>query len=120
MCVFLGYAPNYKGYICYDVSKKRSYLSRHVVFNENVFPYQELVTTHQLSSTSSISPSQPSLPIVTPTGVVTIPISFAISHPHHGDVSVSSSSFESSLSIMISTNIVPIPPSSIVSHSNYG
>lgn len=43
-CVFLGYASNYKGYICYELSHKRIYISRHVIFNENDFPYVTLDT----------------------------------------------------------------------------
>ncbi|KAM1227080.1 hypothetical protein ACFX2J_006344 [Malus domestica] len=44
-CVFLGYASNYKGYICYELSHKRIHISRHVIFNEIDFPYVTLDTT---------------------------------------------------------------------------
>lgn len=42
-CVFLGYASQYKGYICFDVSRNKYYISRHVVFNELDFPYKDLI-----------------------------------------------------------------------------
>ncbi|KAM2566207.1 hypothetical protein TB1_008743 [Malus domestica] len=44
-CVFLGYASKYKGYICYAVTNHKFYISRHVIFNEQEFPYRSLLTT---------------------------------------------------------------------------
>jgi hypothetical protein len=41
--IFLGYSPNYhKGYRCLDVATGHIYISRDVVFDENVFPFSEL------------------------------------------------------------------------------
>ena len=37
-CVFLGYPNNSKGYLCFDPIAHRLYTSRHVLFNENIFP----------------------------------------------------------------------------------
>uniref|UniRef100_A0A2N9E3A6 Integrase catalytic domain-containing protein n=1 Tax=Fagus sylvatica TaxID=28930 RepID=A0A2N9E3A6_FAGSY len=37
-CVFLGYPTNSKGYLCLDPVTLRLYTSRHVMFNESVFP----------------------------------------------------------------------------------
>jgi hypothetical protein len=39
-CIFLGYSPMHKGVKCLDVSIGRVYISRDVVFDENVFPFQ--------------------------------------------------------------------------------
>ncbi|KAJ9545471.1 hypothetical protein OSB04_025178 [Centaurea solstitialis] len=56
-CVFLGYPSHHRGYICYDFSHKRFIISRHVIFDENVFPY----------ATSQVSPnSTPETPNSTP------------------------------------------------------
>lgn len=41
MCVFLGYSEQHKGYICLYPPTGRVYLSRHVLFDENQFPYSD-------------------------------------------------------------------------------
>ncbi|KAJ3703988.1 hypothetical protein LUZ61_007693 [Rhynchospora tenuis] len=41
-CVFIGYAYNQKGYKCLDLATNRIYVSRHVVFNEQSFPFSSL------------------------------------------------------------------------------
>jgi len=41
-CVFIGYASNYKVYRCLDPITGRVYISRHVLFHEDVFPYRTL------------------------------------------------------------------------------
>lgn len=54
-CTFLGYANNQKGYKCLD-NKGRIYISRHVVFNEHIFPFAEKnVAARQKPDTTSIT-----------------------------------------------------------------
>jgi hypothetical protein len=38
-CVFLGYSEHHKGYRCLNLSTNHLVISRHVVFDEAVFPY---------------------------------------------------------------------------------
>ncbi|KAH9744437.1 retrovirus-related pol polyprotein from transposon RE2 [Citrus sinensis] len=75
-CIFIGYSPNHKGYQCLH-SSGRVYISNHVVFNENSFPYQPGVdfssvsmscsSTNNPESTSSIQVlSAPPLTIEVP------------------------------------------------------
>ena len=44
-CVFLGYSLNHQGYHCLDQSTSHIYLSRHVIFDELSFPFQETTNT---------------------------------------------------------------------------
>jgi hypothetical protein len=41
-CVFLGYNNSHKGFKCLDPSEGRIYISRDIVFDENVFPFSDL------------------------------------------------------------------------------
>jgi histone deacetylase 1/2 len=41
-CVFLGYSPRQKGIKCLDVKAGHVYISRDVVFDENIFPFASL------------------------------------------------------------------------------
>jgi len=41
-CTFLGYRSLHKGYKCLDISTGRVYISRDVVFDESVFPFEKL------------------------------------------------------------------------------
>jgi len=38
-CVFLGYSSSHLGYRCLDLESDRIYVSRHVHFHENIFPF---------------------------------------------------------------------------------
>ncbi|CAL8173518.1 unnamed protein product [Prunus armeniaca] len=41
----LGYSLNHQGYKCLDLSTRRIYLSRHVLFDEDTFPFKELTSS---------------------------------------------------------------------------
>ena len=41
-CVFLGYSSLHKEFKCLDISSGRVYISRDVIFDENIFPFHAL------------------------------------------------------------------------------
>lgn len=43
-CVFIGYAGQYKGYLCWSPNSGKIAVSKHVVFDEYTFPYATIVT----------------------------------------------------------------------------
>ena len=51
-CIFLGYATNAKGYLCLDPKSNRLYTSRHVIFDENTFPFSHISSISTSSSSS--------------------------------------------------------------------
>ncbi|XP_011075753.1 uncharacterized protein LOC105160183 [Sesamum indicum] len=55
-CIFLGYAPNTKGYKAYDLNKECMIISRDVVFYENVFPFSNKLNDPVTCSLPNISP----------------------------------------------------------------
>lgn len=40
-CVFIGYSMKHKGFKCYHISSGKTYISRHVIFNERCFLYKD-------------------------------------------------------------------------------
>ena len=58
-CVFLGYSSLHKGYKCLHVPSNRVYISRDVVFDENIFPFFVLPVT----STTPTTPEKSVLPL---------------------------------------------------------
>jgi hypothetical protein len=60
--VFIGYSKNHIGYKCLHIPSGRVYIARHVVFNENSFPFSTS-SPHRVSS-SPQTPSSLSIPCV--------------------------------------------------------
>ena len=54
-CAFLGYSSHHKGYLCLDIYSSRVYISRHVIFNEDSFPFKNLKSSLSQSISSSSS-----------------------------------------------------------------
>jgi len=52
-CVLLGLAQDHRGYRCYDPATRRVIISRHVYFEENVFPFWVLNAEPATANTSA-------------------------------------------------------------------
>ena len=63
-CVFIGYSLNHQGYYCLDPSTGHVYLSWHVVFYEQSFPFKETISTNP-SEESSTAIFTPTLELIT-------------------------------------------------------
>ena len=63
-CVFLGYSLTQSAYLCFDPTTSRMFISRHVLFVENKFPFTSLT-----ASTPPLEDNQEAawMPVVTPT-----------------------------------------------------
>lgn len=48
MCVFLGYPSVVKGYKLYDVVTKQIFISRDVIFHEEIYPFHTVIDKDQL------------------------------------------------------------------------
>ena len=88
-CAFLGHSSHHKGYLCLDIHSGRVYISRHVIFNEDSFPFKNLSSSLSqsiyFSSFLSVLLSIP-LPLISP------------SPPNSPSIPHSFSSFSSSIS----------------------
>jgi histone deacetylase 1/2 len=83
-CVFLGYSSSHLSYRCLDLASQHIYISRHVCFHENVFPFANSEQIAPPISTSTQPTHLPTLitspvfhpvdpPITPPSGSVTFP-----------------------------------------------
>jgi hypothetical protein len=62
-CLFLGYSPYHKGYQCLDLTSHRIIISRHVVFDEDVFPLAGSTSPTDLDSLLESDPVTPPPPV---------------------------------------------------------
>ncbi|KAI0494798.1 hypothetical protein KFK09_024941 [Dendrobium nobile] len=60
-CIFLGYSSAHKGYRCYNLTDHKIYISRHVVFHEEIFPYQTQPIQNLQHKTTMPNPISPYL-----------------------------------------------------------
>ena len=109
-CVFLGFAHGYKGVICYDIKTRKFILSRHVIHDEDVYPFKQSLP-HQDSITDY-------RPFQTPVLVqLQVPSSRVISDAqvHHNSQAVSSTTISAD-----STSPHPSIPSNDVNENWVG
>ncbi|GJT10391.1 retrovirus-related pol polyprotein from transposon TNT 1-94 [Tanacetum coccineum] len=46
-CIFLGYLANHRGYKCLDLASNKIIISRHVRFDEDVFPFENVTSSNK-------------------------------------------------------------------------
>ncbi|GJY05006.1 ribonuclease H-like domain-containing protein [Tanacetum coccineum] len=46
-CIFLGYPANHRGYLCLDLASNKIIISRHVRFDEDVFPFENVTSSNK-------------------------------------------------------------------------
>ena len=130
-CLFLGYPANHKGYRCLDLKTRKIIISRHVVFDETIFPTAQPLANkkeeyHFLDSLSETSPLFKSIlesPFLQPPPLITsaptqqnipsVTIPPAPSQPRHHMTTRSRDGTrkQKQVTSLLSTSISPIPTS---------
>ena len=72
-CIFLGYPSNHRGYRCLDLSTHKIILSRHVIFDEAVFPFSKIPQTSAPSTNSELSSPPPIIQEIPPPATSNFP-----------------------------------------------
>ncbi|GKD74092.1 ribonuclease H-like domain-containing protein, partial [Tanacetum coccineum] len=57
-CIFLGYPTNHRGYRCLDLASNKIIISRHVRFDEDVFPFGNVTSSNKPTYDFLLSPIQ--------------------------------------------------------------
>ncbi|KAJ9543577.1 hypothetical protein OSB04_023284 [Centaurea solstitialis] len=111
-CVFLGYPINHRGYRCLDLSTRKIIISRHVVFNETIFPFGSM-TPSSPPSYDFLDYSFDSTPISrslreSPSAVTPIPTS--TTQPNHPPPDPSNPEPPLPITSPPTTSTIPTPP----------
>lgn len=64
-CIFIGYSSSHQGYLCLSPNG-RTYISRHVVFDEHDFPFQSLFPPSPSESTPTTNDTPHTIVSITP------------------------------------------------------
>ena len=99
-CILLGYPYGMKGYKLYDLNQHHVFVSRNVIFHENIFPY---------ALQNPVSAAAPVLPIPISSHEPTLPILDPFLSPHSNLPTVSSSPIFSETS---NSDFIPISSTS--------
>jgi hypothetical protein len=106
LCVFLGYFDHHKGYRCLDLSTNRLVISRHVVFDEAIFPFA--ASPHPTDSLDFLLMEE--APVVPPIGT---PLLTGSTVPHTATLELVPSSLDSTPPGVVSTaprRVPMVPP----------
>lgn len=114
-CVFVGYSLTQSAYLCYDISTTKIFVSRHVEFVENVFPFHSLISGTDSDSHSFEFPLFPSILGRANNETAPSPISSPIEHSSPV-LTVAPSDDSSSQAHLSHTNSLPILNSEPITH----
>ena len=70
-CIFIGYPTGVKGYKLLDIVTKQVFISRDVVFHENIFPFHSILPSSQLTD---------------PFSYISLPVSLSDSFPDRSPI----------------------------------
>lgn len=65
-CIFLGYSLTQIAYKCFDPSSNRVFISRHVTFDESIFPYASCESALPRVNSTTFSSWSPTIPVTSP------------------------------------------------------
>jgi len=96
-CVFLGYSNTQSAYLCFHLPIQRLYISRHVTFDENTFPLQNIINQSTSKSSLPVAPpvSSPLLQLVPPTNQALLA---PVSTVHQEELSLPASNSDTAVS----------------------
>jgi hypothetical protein len=103
-CIFIGYNPSHHGYKCLHPITRCIYISRHVIFDESIFPFST-------TSSSSSCPPPTSHTTLYPPFLDQLPTSTSMRRP---DPSPGPSSQSLPTNPVLSPSCVQVPPTSSV------
>ncbi|KAJ3701350.1 hypothetical protein LUZ61_005055 [Rhynchospora tenuis] len=102
-CVFMGYSALHKGYKCLHIPSQRTYISRHVKFNETVFPFSKIVPANSTKTAPTTT---------APLTIIPIPVTPQTPPPHKPTPTAAIPSTQSTvMPSSTNTHIPIIPPS---------
>ncbi|KAJ3698372.1 hypothetical protein LUZ61_002077 [Rhynchospora tenuis] len=74
LCVFMGYSSLHKGYRCLHIPSDKVYISRHVTFNEQLFPFAATSSSDSPEPVMPVPNNLTILPLTSPSHVSTSPV----------------------------------------------
>nr|GEY35156.1 hypothetical protein [Tanacetum cinerariifolium] len=64
-CIFLGYLANHRGYRCLDLASNKIIISRHVRFDEDIFPFENVPSSNKPTYDFLLPPVQTTINVPT-------------------------------------------------------